>query len=96
MIQGNGSSPPKFVSLEEIMQAANGLKDMALVHQIAVDKDFKLTRTEPAEGTIEKKVKDSMHKAFWEILRQELEEKPPKYNQVLNFKCYENIAYCLK
>ncbi|ENN81297.1 hypothetical protein YQE_02301, partial [Dendroctonus ponderosae] len=28
------ASPPKFVSLEEIMQAANGMRDMNLVHQM--------------------------------------------------------------
>lgn len=77
-----GASPPKFVSLEEIMQAANGMKDMALVHQIVIDKDFRLQRVEPEENTLQKMVRDTMHKAFWDILRQELASDPPKYDQV--------------
>lgn len=77
------ASPPKFVSLEEIIQAANGMKDMALVHQIVVDKDFKLERYEPEPNTWHRFVKDNMHKAFWEILSQELAEDPPNYAQVI-------------
>lgn len=76
------ASPPKFVSLEEIIQAANGMKDMALVHQIVVDKDFKLERYEPEPNTWHKIVKENMHKAFWEILKQQLTEDPPNYTQV--------------
>lgn len=40
-------SPPKFVSLEEIMKAANGVENMVLAHEIAVDKDFRLEKMEP-------------------------------------------------
>ncbi|XP_022906306.1 T-complex protein 11-like protein 1 [Onthophagus taurus] len=83
MVAGSmtAASPPKFVSLEEIIRAANGIKDMALVHQIVVDKDFKLQRYEPEPNTIHRMVKENMQKAFWEILRQELAEDPPNYNQ---------------
>lgn len=77
------ASPPKFVSLEEIMQAANGMRDMALVHQIVVDKDFKLKRAEPEPNTMQKIIKDTMHKAFWDVLRSELAEDPPVYTQVI-------------
>lgn len=77
------ASPPKFVTLEEIMQAAIGLKDMSLVHQIVVDKDFRLERYEPESNSLEKAVKDNMHKAFWNILREELAEDPANYKQAL-------------
>ncbi|KAJ8976026.1 hypothetical protein NQ317_003567 [Molorchus minor] len=78
------ASPPKFVSLEEIMQAANGMRDMALVHQIVVDEDFKLKRAEPDPNSIQKIIKDTMHKAFWDVLREQLAEDPPNYTQALN------------
>lgn len=48
-IPGIAASPPKFVSLEEIVTAANGFKNMALAHEIAVDKDFKLQKYEPPD-----------------------------------------------
>nr|XP_023015221.1 T-complex protein 11-like protein 1 [Leptinotarsa decemlineata] len=83
------ASPPKFVSLEEIMQAANGMRDMALVHQIVVDKDFKLKKAEPDPNSVQKVVKDTMHKAFWDILRQQLAEDPPNYT--LAFTLLEEI-----
>lgn len=76
------ASPPKFVSLEEIMQAANSMRDMALVHHIAVDDNFVLKRYEPEENSLHKVVKETMHKAFWDLLRQELNEDPPSYQQV--------------
>ncbi|KAJ8963714.1 hypothetical protein NQ314_005435 [Rhamnusium bicolor] len=75
------ASPPKFVSLEEIMQAANGMRDMALVHQIVVDEDFKLRRAEPAPNSIQKIIKETMHKAFWDVLREQLSEEPVNCTQ---------------
>ncbi|XP_018333042.1 T-complex protein 11-like protein 1 [Agrilus planipennis] len=77
------ASPPKFVSLEEIMKAANGMRDMSLVHQIAVDNDFRLQQVDPPTNTLHKAVKESMHKAFWDILKIELNENPPSYTQAL-------------
>ncbi|XP_011296887.1 T-complex protein 11-like protein 1 isoform X2 [Fopius arisanus] len=78
-----GASPPKFVSLEEIVQAANGMKNMALAHEIAVDKNFQLQRLEPEENSIQKQVKEVMHKAFWNILSGQLSEDPPQYTHAL-------------
>lgn len=65
------------------MQAANSMRDMALVHHIAVDDNFKLKRVEPEENSLHKVVKETMHKVFWDILAQELKEDPPNYRQVL-------------
>ena len=77
------ASPPKFVTLEEIMQAANGMRDMALVHQIVVDDDFKLQKVDPPPNTLHQMVNDTMKKAFWDLLRNELGEDPPSYTQVI-------------
>lgn len=78
-----GASPPKFVSLEEIMKAANGMKNMALAHEIAVDKNFQLQQLEPDDGTFHRRVKEIMHKAFWNLLAEQLAEDPPTYTQAL-------------
>lgn len=43
------ASPPKFVSLEEVMSAAKGMANMALVHEIAVNSTFELEKQEPPE-----------------------------------------------
>lgn len=84
MVTGlTNASPPKFVSLEEIMQAANGMRDMALVHQIVVDQNFKLAPVDTPENSMRKRVKDTMKQAFWDILREQLNEMPPNYTQAL-------------
>ncbi|XP_015605701.1 T-complex protein 11-like protein 1 isoform X2 [Cephus cinctus] len=78
-----GASPPKFVSLEEILKAANGMKNMALAHEIAVDKNFQLQKLEPDESTLHSRIKEIMHKAFWSLLAEQLSEEPPRYDQAL-------------
>lgn len=84
VIPGIAASPPKFVSLEEITTAANGMNDLALAHEIAVDKDFKLQKFEPpGNSSIHKQVKETMHRAFWNILDEELKEVPPNYTQAM-------------
>lgn len=77
------ASPPKFVSLEEIMHAAKSMRDMALVHHIAVDDNFKLEPVEPEANSLHKAVKETMRRAFWDLLRQQLDENPPCFEQVL-------------
>ncbi|XP_058794679.1 T-complex protein 11-like protein 1 [Phymastichus coffea] len=77
------ASPPKFVSLEEIMKAAKGMQNMALAHEIAVDKNFKIDKLEAEDNSLHKTVKEIVHKAFWDILSNELSQDPPIYTQAL-------------
>lgn len=77
------ASPPKFVSLEEIMKAAKDMSNMALCHEIAVDKDFKIEKLELPENSLEKKVRDTMHKVFWDILKKQLNDDPPVFDHAL-------------
>ncbi|MPC60900.1 T-complex protein 11-like protein 1 [Portunus trituberculatus] len=69
------------MSLEEVMKAAKGVSNMVLAHEIAVDKNFKLEKFDPPDNSIEKQVRDVMHKAFWDHLAQELAQDPPTYDQ---------------
>ncbi|CAH1634762.1 unnamed protein product [Spodoptera littoralis] len=142
-----GASPPKFVTLEDIMKAAHGMQNMALAHEIAVDQDFKLEPFEPPDNRLmvddnggcrtpitpqnpthpkllipkmpvtplvfqvtmgdadclpssdpsahlpayainkmlcyQKLVKETMHKAYFDILREQLNSDPPEYKQAL-------------
>ncbi|XP_039302319.1 T-complex protein 11-like protein 1 isoform X2 [Solenopsis invicta] len=77
------ASPPKFVSFDEIIKAANGMKNMALAHEIAVDKNFQLQKLEPKDGSFHRRVKEIMHKAFWNLLAEQLAKDPPDYSQAL-------------
>lgn len=91
------ASPPKFITLEEIMSAAKSMSDMALAHEIAVDSNFELKKFEPPENSLHKKVKETMHKVFWDILRQELNEDPPQFAQacVLLLEIRDNLLALL-
>lgn len=44
------ASPSKFVSVEELMETAKGVTNMALAHEIVVNGGFKIKPAEPAEG----------------------------------------------
>ena len=36
------ASPPRFVNFDQLMAAADGMKNMTLAHEIAVNNDFEL------------------------------------------------------
>ncbi|VVD00337.1 T-complex protein 11-like protein 1 [Leptidea sinapis] len=78
-----GASPPKFVTLEDVMKAAHGMQNMALAHEIAVDQDFKLEPFEPPDNSYQKLVKETMHRAYFDLLREQLNSDPPEYKQAL-------------
>lgn len=65
------------------MKAAHGMQNMALAHEIAVDQDFKLEPFEPPDNSYQKLVKETMHKAYFDILREQLNSDPPEYKQAL-------------
>nr|CAG4639974.1 EOG090X04Z9 [Daphnia pulex]SVE84834.1 EOG090X04Z9 [Daphnia pulex] len=65
------------------MKAANSVSKMALAHDIAVDDDFHLEKVDLPNGSIQKTIKDIAHKAFWDLLKEEFEEDPPKYDRAL-------------
>ncbi|XP_072242700.1 T-complex protein 11-like protein 1 [Leuresthes tenuis] len=77
------ASPPRFVSVEELMETAKGVTNMALAHEIMVNQAFQVKPTELPEGSLERKVKEIMHKAFWDCLEAQLREEPPSYDHAI-------------
>ncbi|KPP79170.1 T-complex protein 11-like protein 1-like [Scleropages formosus] len=77
------ASPPRFVSVEELMETAKGVTNMALAHEIVVNGAFQVKPPQPAEGSLEKRVKDIMHRAFWDCLEAQLKEDPPMYDHAI-------------
>uniref|UniRef100_A0A8C6PB68 T-complex 11, testis-specific-like 1 n=1 Tax=Nothobranchius furzeri TaxID=105023 RepID=A0A8C6PB68_NOTFU len=78
-----GSSPLRVVSAEELMETAKGVTNMALAHEIVVNQAFQVKPTELPEGSLERKVKEIMHKAFWDCLEAQLKEDPPSYGHAI-------------
>jgi len=84
-VPGYNTSGSSAMSLSELMDASKGtrgLTNMALAHEIAVDKNFQLTKIQP-ETELEKQIKEVMQRAFWDILKEQLESEPPVYTQAL-------------
>uniref|UniRef100_A0A8C0C3U5 T-complex 11 like 1 n=1 Tax=Buteo japonicus TaxID=224669 RepID=A0A8C0C3U5_9AVES len=79
----NASSPPRPVSIEELMETAKGVTNMALAHEIVVNGDFQIKPAELPEHSLEKKVRDIVHKAFWDCLEAQLKEDPPTYDHAI-------------
>ncbi|XP_013886109.1 T-complex protein 11-like protein 1 [Austrofundulus limnaeus] len=73
------ASPPRFVSVEELMETAKGVTNMVLAHEMMVNPAFQVKAAELPEGSLERKVKETMHKAFWDCLEAQLKEEPPSY-----------------
>ncbi|XP_018013293.1 uncharacterized protein LOC108670340 [Hyalella azteca] len=76
-----GSGSPPLMSLDEVMSAVNGVTNMALAHEIALDHNFKLEKFEPPQASLEKQVRDMVHQAFWDNLKEQLSHTPPVYTQ---------------
>ncbi|XP_062856886.1 T-complex protein 11-like protein 1 [Trichomycterus rosablanca] len=77
------SSPTKFLSMEELIETANSVSNMALAHEIVVNGDFQVKATEPTEGSLEKQVKEIVHKVFWDSLEKQLNDDPPVYDHAI-------------
>ncbi|CAO1410422.1 unnamed protein product [Diamesa hyperborea] len=96
ILPGTPNSPPKILSLDEVQDVVKNIQNMALAHEIAVNTDFKLQPYEPPETSIEKMIKETMHKAFWNLLRQQLSEDPPCYDHAIQLladikECFQSI-----
>ncbi|XP_071792101.1 T-complex protein 11-like protein 1 isoform X1 [Asterias amurensis] len=74
------ASPHKHATFEELLRASGLVTNMALAHEIVVDGNFKLKPKDLPENSIEKQCRDIVHKAFWDTLRQQLEDDPPTYD----------------
>ncbi|KAG8510789.1 T-complex protein 11-like protein 1 [Galemys pyrenaicus] len=77
------SSPPRFVTVEELLETMKGVTNMALAHEIVVNGDFQIKPVELPEDSLEKRVKDIVHKAFWDCLSVQLNEEPPTYDHAI-------------
>lgn len=86
MFSNVASSPPRFVAVEEVIKAANGVANMYLAHEIALDSTFKLPdKSDPSRKSVLKgQVEEIMKKAFWDVLKSQLDESPPKFKQALS------------
>ncbi|XP_028672559.1 T-complex protein 11-like protein 2 isoform X1 [Erpetoichthys calabaricus] len=77
------SSPPKVVAFDEIMACSKNLCNLRLAHEIVVNGDFQVEQPELPQNSLERKVKEIVHKAFWDKLEKDLMEDPPEYEHAI-------------
>ncbi|XP_026468076.1 T-complex protein 11-like protein 1 [Ctenocephalides felis] len=68
---------------DRIEHGVNALKDMLIAHEITMDGEFRLKERMTPNNSLEKAITDTIKRAFWDILRSELEMTPPCYDQAL-------------
>jgi len=78
-------SPPgaNQQSLEELMKAAEAATNYKLAHDIATDSEFKLSPRQVDPNSLEGRIKGMMEKAFWDMLRDDIESGEPTYEQAM-------------
>ncbi|XP_059182394.1 T-complex protein 11-like protein 2 [Centropristis striata] len=77
------SSPPKTLTMDEVMESARDLSNLRLAHEIIVNRNFHLEPGSLPQDSLWKAVKDNLHKAFWDVLETELNDDPPEYGQAI-------------
>ncbi|XP_044042486.1 T-complex protein 11-like protein 2 isoform X1 [Siniperca chuatsi] len=77
------SSPPKTLTLDEVMESARDLSNLSFAHEIIVNRNFHLEPDSVPQDSLWKVVRDNVHKAFWDILESELNDDPPEYGQAI-------------
>lgn len=78
-----GASPAKFATIDQFMMASNAIQNMTLAHEISVDQNFKLEKPQMEPDSLEKQIHDTVHKAFWQSLKEDFEKEPVDYKHAL-------------
>lgn len=83
ILPGAAGSPPKILTMNEVNDVLINVENMTLAHEIAVNPEFRLQPYEPSENSLEKNVKEMIHKAFWSSIREQLARDPPCYDDAI-------------
>uniref|UniRef100_A0A1A8GNT0 T-complex 11-like 2 n=1 Tax=Nothobranchius korthausae TaxID=1143690 RepID=A0A1A8GNT0_9TELE len=86
------SSPPKNLTLGEVMEAGRDLFNLRISHDIFMNRDFQLHQNLKA-NSLWNAVKENVQKAFWDTLQAELNDDPPEYKHAI--KLLEEIREIL-
>ncbi|KFB40136.1 AGAP000633-PA-like protein [Anopheles sinensis] len=87
-----GDQPEKFVTLNDLVREYKTYEDLQLLHEIAVNDEFKLTKVknnDPLYATIEQ----TMHNAYWDLMRAELEQDPPQKERAISLLMDIRVAF---
>nr|XP_046238977.1 T-complex protein 11-like protein 1 isoform X2 [Scatophagus argus] len=75
-------SPPT-ASLSSLMELENCVSNLSLAHEIVVNRDFCFKSKSPPTDSLEARVTEIAHQAFWDSVQDQLNSDPPNYNHVV-------------
>lgn len=71
------------VSHDDIVNCVETAEKIALVHELALNQDFKLQTATSEPNSVESQVKEVMQKAFWDSLREKIAKDPPDFSHAV-------------
>ncbi|PAV79077.1 hypothetical protein WR25_14501 [Diploscapter pachys] len=74
-----GGSPAKHVTGEELLKMSAALDNLSIIHEIAIDPNFKIPE-KPANPI----ARENFYKAFYDVLEADLKKEPPIYKHAFN------------
>ncbi|XP_075766552.1 T-complex protein 11 homolog isoform X3 [Pelodiscus sinensis] len=77
------ASPPPLLSVAELLETAQEISKMTIAHEIVLNRDFKVQEVNLSPNSLESRVKETLHKAFWDALKEQLSASPPEYTHVI-------------
>ncbi|NXH66095.1 TCP11 protein, partial [Hydrobates tethys] len=77
------ASPPQAPSMNELQQITDDISKLTIAHEIVLNSDFKLQAASFAPKSLENQVKETLHKAFWDSLEEQLSASPPDYTRAI-------------
>ncbi|KAM6947710.1 T-complex protein 11-like protein 2 [Lycodopsis pacificus] len=75
-------SPPT-ASLSSLMELENCLSNLNLAHEIVLNRDFCFKPRSPPTDSLEGRVTEIVHRAFWDSLQEQLTSDPPNYSHAV-------------
>ncbi|KAM4588270.1 T-complex protein 11 homolog [Odontesthes bonariensis] len=75
-------SPPT-ASLSCLMELENCVSNLSLAHEIVVNRDFSFKPRSPPTDSLEGRVTEIVHRAFWASLQEQLSSDPPNYDHAV-------------
>ncbi|XP_078500432.1 T-complex protein 11 homolog isoform X2 [Lissotriton helveticus] len=87
------SDSTRLLSPNDLMEIAQGVSDLTIAHEIIMNQNFQLKEIVFPSGSLEHKVKEIVHKLFWDRLRDQLSANPPEHTQAI--KLLEEIKEAL-
>ncbi|XP_056128699.1 T-complex protein 11-like protein 1 [Lampris incognitus] len=73
-------SPP---SVSNMMDLENCVANLSLAHEIVMNADFSVKHQSPPKHSLEERVTEIMHRAFWDSLHEQLTSETPNYSHAM-------------